>query len=726
MCRKLICLISFVFVSGLTLTNPAHAELVAWWRLDEGSGTMAFDSSDNGNDASFEGAPAWVDDGKFGKALKFNGSSDYLAAPDSESLDINGDHLSIAAWINGEDWLAANHIVRKIADTGTSAIYMIRVQPDTVRVYLSTSAGETTIQGTTVLPTNEWVHVAIIYDGTEARIYVNGQLDVSSNVSGEVSESNNELRIGRGEPAGYFVGMIDDVRLYNHALTESELLSAMEGSSAEYPFALGSNPADGALHLETWVNLTWRPGDFAVTHDVYLGDNFDDVNNGTGETFRGNQAETLFIVGFPGFAYPDSLVPGTTYYWRIDEVNETDPNSPWKGDVWSFSIPPKTAYYPDPAEGAEFVEPDVRLSWTEGFGAKLHTVYFGDNFDDVNNAAGGLPQGAATYTPGTLKLAKTYYWRVDEFDIIDTFKGDVWSFTTEGAVGNPDPANGAVDVKQTQIITFSPSVFAASHQIYFGTDKDAVKNADTGSPEYKGTKDLSAQSYDPGMLEWDTVYYWRIDEVNNTNPDSPWTGILWSFTTANFLVVDDFEDYDIGNNEIWWAWIDGLGYASHPTLPAHPGNGTGSMVGDENTGSYMEETIVHGGSQSMPLFYDNSVLMYSEVEKTLTYPRDWTENGVSTLTIWFRGNSDNASETLYVALNGSAVVNHDNPNAAQITTWTEWTIDLQAFADQGANLANVNTIALGLGNKKNPVAGASGTMYFDDIRLYPPPPEPAP
>jgi hypothetical protein len=128
----------------------------------------------------------------------------------------------------------------------------------------------------------------------------------------------------------------------------------------------------------------------------------------------------------------------------------------------------------------------------------------------------------------------------------------------------------------------------------------------------------------------------------------------------------------------------------------------------------------------MPFWYDNSVLKYSEVEMTLTYPRDWTENGISTLSIWFRGDSANAAETLYVALNGSAVVSHDNPNAAQITTWTQWTVDLQAFADQGVNLANVNTIAFGLGNKKNPVAGGSGTMYFDDIRLYPPPQEPAP
>ncbi len=128
----------------------------------------------------------------------------------------------------------------------------------------------------------------------------------------------------------------------------------------------------------------------------------------------------------------------------------------------------------------------------------------------------------------------------------------------------------------------------------------------------------------------------------------------------------------------------------------------------------------------MPFWYDNSILMYSEVEKTLTYPRDWTEEGVGVLSIWFRGDSANSAETLYVALNGSAVVTHDNPDAAQITTWTRWNIDLQAFADQGVNLANVNTIAIGFGDKNNPLAGGSGMMYFDDIRLYPPPQEPAP
>ncbi len=474
----------------------------------------------------------------------------------------------------------------------------------------------------------------------------------------------------------------------------------------------GPVPADGTIHPDTWLSLEWGPGAYAASHDVYLGENFDDVDAGTGDTFQGNQTETYFVVGFPGFPYPDGLVPGTTYYWRIDDV-EADGVTKYRGKIWSFMIPPKTAYLPEPADGAGLVDPNVKLRWKPGFGSKLHYIYFGDNFDEVNNAIGGAPTGSTTHTPGPLKLAKTYYWRIDEFDIIETHKGEVWSFTTQGGVANPNPSNGAVDITQTPVLTWSPGVYSASHQVYFGTDKEAVRNADTGSPEYKGAGNLGSESSEPGKLEWNTTYYWRIDELNNANPDSPWIGPVWSFTTANFLIVDDFESYndldpaDPDSNRIFFAWIDGY---DDPT--------NGSLVGYDNP-PFCEQTIVHSGNQSMPFFYDNSV-GYSEATLTLTYPRDWTENGVSTLRIWFRGNSANAAETLYVALNGNAIVTNDNPNAAQVIAWTQWTIDLQAFADQGVNLTNVNTISLGLGDKNNPLAGGPGTMYFDDIRLYAP------
>jgi hypothetical protein len=131
-------------------------------------------------------------------------------------------------------------------------------------------------------------------------------------------------------------------------------------------------------------------------------------------------------------------------------------------------------------------------------------------------------------------------------------------------------------------------------------DADAVKNATKSSPEYKGPKALGEESYDPGKLLLNTAYYWRIDEVNGTNPDSPWAGNVWSFTTGDYFVIDDFEGYNADDNQIWFAWHDGLGAGVPGVDPYVPGNGTGAAVGDETTASYTEETIVHAGDQSMP------------------------------------------------------------------------------------------------------------------------------
>ena len=720
MFRQSICLISLILV--MWVIGNAEADLVGRWRLD-GS---AADSSGGGHDGEIFGEPKWVD-GKIGGAMELDGD-DWIEMPGTSAADgyagLEGE-VTWTAWFKTSGSGVINTLMAQ-GPAGAAHIQgnrSINIEASGVIMIRAHSVGAlTSLNSTAVVNDGEWHHVAVTIafetDGTNdtMKVYIDGDLSMgyetdTVNINQHSGPASDFIVTLGARGTTPFNGLIDDVRIYDHVLSEVEILSAMEGKP--WPYAFGPDPADGALHEDTWVNLSWFPGELAVSHDVYLGDNFDDVNAGAEGTFQGNMTGTFIVVGFPGFAYPDGLVPGTTYYWRIDEVNGTEPNSPWKGPVWSFAIPPKTAYFPDPADGAESVAVDVQVSWTGGFGSKLHTVYFGDNFDDVNNATGGLPQGSATYTPGTLQMAKTYYWRVDEFDAIDTFKGEVWNFLTQGAVGSPDPANGAVDVTQSPILTWAHGVFADTHEIYFGTDADAVKNADTSSTEYKGSGNLGSESHDPGQFEWNTTYYWRVDEANNTNADSPWTGPLWSFTTANFLIIDDFEAYnDInegepGSNRIYNAWVDGF---DDPT--------NGSTVGHLDPPFY-EETIVHNGNKSMPITYDNAVGK-SEATLTLTYPRDWTEDGVSTLSIWFRGNSDNAAETLYVALNGNAIVTNDNPNAAQVTTWTQWNIDLQAFADQGVNLANVNTITLGLGNRSNPVAGGSGIMYFDDIRLYAP------
>jgi hypothetical protein len=619
-------------------------------------------------------------------------------------------------------------------------------------------------------------------------------------------------------------------------------------------FAVDPTPADGSLYEDTTAILSWLPGLNSASHDVYFGENFTDVSEDTPDTFQGNQTDNFFTVGIPGTPVPDGLVPGTTYYWRIDEI-EADGTTINKGDIWSFTVPSLKAYDQNPSNGAYFIDPRIELSWTPGSGAKVHTIFFGDNYDDVNDAVEGLSQAASTYDPGSLESDKTYYWRIDEYDGIDTHKGDTLSFTTIGARGvglrgdyytgvnfdkhvltrldpqidftwgggevdpavggsnfsvrwegdfsaqfnetytfytisddgvrlwvdgklilenwtahgdtedtgtidlvagqfysivleyyqggggsiaqlgfkskciekqliptallwppikarNPDPSNGAVDVRHTPVLSWSAGESAVSHQVYFGTDEDAVENADTSSPEYKGDRDLDSESHEPGQLEWDTTYYWRIDEVNDANPDSPWKGNIWSFTTANFLIIDDMETYndlnedEEGSNRIYLAWIDGY---DNPTV-------NGSTVGHLDPPFY-EENIVHSGNKSMPFAYDDAVGK-SEATLTLTSNRDWTIKGVDTLAIWYIGDVANAAETMYVTLNGSATVDNDNPDAAQEPGWTEWNTPLQAFADQGINLTNVTSITLGLRSG----AGGSGMLYFDDIRLYPPAP----
>ncbi|HUT45477.1 MAG TPA: PA14 domain-containing protein, partial [Sedimentisphaerales bacterium] len=493
--------------------------------------------------------------------------------------------------------------------------------------------------------------------------------------------------------------------------------------------------------------------------------------------------------------------------------------------------------------------------------------YFGDDYDTVANAADGVPQGFTNFSPGPLEVDKTYFWRVDEFEVQDSHTGDVWSFTTakvgggiradyyrgmnfdnfaltrtdpridfnwgdpggpDATVGddnfsarwtgeveaaftetytfyaraddgvrlwvdgrqlvdawidqsateyrgtvdlvagnvyslvmeyyentvdavaelrwsspstpkdfvpqaalappvkarNPNPPNRATGVKMTPILTWSPGDYAVSHQVYFGTDADAVRDATTDSPEYIGTMELGSESYDPGKLAWTSTYYWRVDEVNNLNPDGPWVGRLWSFTTGDFLVIDDFEDYDADENRIFYAWHEGLGYG-YPGDPPFPGNGTGSEVGDDSTSSYTEETIVHSGGKSMPYWYNNNkqgCACYSEAELTLTAPRDWTEEGVAELSLWFRGLSTNDAEPLYVAVANKTgtpvVVTHDDPAASQINTWTQWVIPLQTIADQGITLTDVDRIIIGVGTRDNlTTPGGAGKMYFDDIRL---------
>jgi len=899
MCKKLFFLVSFVLVVSLVSSNAVFGAIVI-------ERTIAGNNDDG---------EAWVEDG----GADSRGSSDLEmpyqgdGATDEKQiiglrfLDIpfeQGEQVSEAyVQFTGDDQKLSGETVNLIING------LLQLNPDEFgsgEQFYERNPKTTAEVKWSDIP--DWTSVT----ATEA--------SKTPNIASIINEIINQDGWTKGDALIIFIR--DD-----ETNPSTDIRSALANGYAKLMFEIAvayatePDPADGALIDDTWVTLMWDPGKSAVSHDVYLGDNSADVQAGAESTFQGNQATAMLIAGFPGMPYPEGLVLGTTYYWRVDAV-EAD-GTKVTGDVWSFMVPSKKAYLPIPADGGKYVDPDVQLSWTVGYGSKLHTVYFGDNFDDVSNAAGGLPQAAATYTPGTLEKDKTYYWRVDEFDAAATHKGDVWSFKTlpiiaitdpnligywkfdeasgdiaidfsgygndgdiggdpervEGIIGgaldlngdyvsidgvvndittkditlsawirtthaaegnvfasntgsshvlqfginngnvwvddgpsvnfppavnddqwhmitlvlkgsrisvytdgievgtiatsidittetrwsigqewdsapsdfyfgmvdevrfydsaltadqvkelmrgdplaawNPNPNNkSTVDIKKArEPISWSAGDEASQHDVYFGTDKDAVSNADASDTTgiYLGRQGGTSLTLPAGSVEWGVgPYYWRVDENNNDGSISE--GAVWSFSVADYLIVDDMESYnDInegepGSNRIFYTWLDGY---DNPAI-------NGAVVGYAGA-PFAEQTIVHSGRQSMPLFYDNGVRL-SEATMTLTDLRNWTEEGVGVLTIWFRGEAANAVVPLYVALNGNAVVTHGNLTATQLDTWTEWTIDLTRFADQGVNLSSVNTISIGLGNKSNPVAGGTGTMYIDDIRLYRPAP----
>lgn len=293
------------------------------------------------------------------------------------------------------------------------------------------------------------------------------------------------------------------------------------------------------------------------------------------------------------------------------------------------------------------------------------------------------------------------------------YAGWVWlyldnmKFSGGGIVLNPKPATGAKDVDVNTQLRWSAGAHATAHHLYLGTSQAAVNGANGASDPSVTFVPLDGTSFDPNSLAFNTQYFWRVDAVNDVNPDSPWKGAVWDFTTANFIIVEDFENYtdDVGG-EIFTTWVDGF---DNPAL-------NGATVGHFNI-PFAERTTVHTGLQAMPLTYDNTTAKTSEAVRTWTEPQDWTLNGYNTMKFFVYGAASNGADSFYITLEDSAGAAKTCPVSVVLTAaaWTEYSIATSAFA--GVNLTAITQMTIGVGNPQGSPSGAMGQLLLDDIQI---------
>jgi len=461
-------------------------------------------------------------------------------------------------------------------------------------------------------------------------------------------------------------------------------------------------PSSNATDVARDVVLRWVAGPDAVAHDVYLGTNLQDVQAATRTDPKGvlvsqGQPSTSFDSGgsltfgqtyywrvdeigappsstiykgsiwsFTVEPYAYSISPiaatassslnqdsGPTKTIDRSGLNTSDQHSTNNSDMWlSDPAQPLPAWIQFQFDNLYMFQ--KLLAWnsnmaiepTVGLGAKdVEILYSQDglSWSSLGSFQFNQAPGNPNYSPNTqIDLAgiiaryirlniKTNYSNL----INQTGISEIRFFQIPTRAFYPNPPNAATNIPLDATANFRPGRLASSHTIYLASDQTTVANASAPS--------ISTQQHSFNISQFNplyaTTYYWRVDEVNQLANPTTWQGNIWSFTTAQYAVVDDFEAYDDICNRIFFYWTDGLGHSGSKDcgVPAATGNGTGSTVGNINP-PFAERTIVNSGRQSMPLAYDNSSApYYSQTTRLLDPPQDWTKGGVDTLTIYLRG-----------------------------------------------------------------------------------------
>jgi hypothetical protein len=390
---------------------------------------------------------------------------------------------------------------------------------------------------------------------------------------------------------------------------------------------------------------------------------------------------------------------------------------------WNYA---SFGYDPSPADGEENVVLDANLAWTPGLWADEHRVYFGTDLDAVTNRLEDVNQGLVdvnTFDPGALGLGKTYYWAIDEINDAyggtepppGPWQGPVWSFSTIGFAGNPSPADGAREVPLNVVLTWSAGAQAAQHDVYFGSDYSAVEDADTSSSEYRPPRlNLGNESYNAGANEdliLGETYYWRIDELNEVYVK----GRVWTFTIGDYQTVDDFDSY-ANTDVLLEVWNDYWVNQSDAILTLETDV---NFVRDGNSANYYYQNTTKLQGDHIGSWIDTT-------PGDLGIVSDWVSGEIEALVLYFYGNAANDAERMWVELedtssNVGLVLYDGDANDVKVESWQEWNIDLAAFDACGVSLENIGKLSIGIGGyaRTGQEADSIGTIYLEDIRLYP-------
>ena len=324
-----------------TIVTGFDPNFIAWWKFDEVAGTTAYDSAGNHTGQLVNG-PVWTT-GQIDGGLSFDGVNDYVNVLDDASLRFTqNSSFTICAWVEPTP-LSDGEIVCKMRKSAQYNVFGYEVQYDGTNKRFTISAESSrscyvsySTANNSVQPGN-WYHVAAVYDNKAMKIYLNGQLGGSGTFTCNAGNTSPDKDMAIGARSydsamnSYFNGTMDDIRIYNLALSAEEIEQLYrEGLSKK---ATNPNPADGQTFVDPNTVLNWLPGKDALTNDVYFGTSFNEVNNADiydANVYMGNQDVNYWDVRNHD---SNGLEPDTVFYWRIDEV---DAGSTIKGDVWGF------------------------------------------------------------------------------------------------------------------------------------------------------------------------------------------------------------------------------------------------------------------------------------------------------------------------------------------------------------------------------------------------------